>query len=95
MKIKQTIKDYINHTNNDPEYLDLIQNNPQSLFSTIDEKILTSWRKRLKLKCPITLQADRNKEAEWLAKKQELVKKETIYTNISEECVDKRSKILI
>ena len=67
MKIKQTIKDYINHTNNDPEYLDLIQNNPQSLFSTIDEKILTSWRKRLKLKCPITLQADRNKDNEILA----------------------------
>ena len=37
----------------------------------------------------------RNKEAEWLAKKQELVKKETIYNNISEECVDKRSKRMI
>ena len=37
----------------------------------------------------------RLKEAEWLAKKQELVKKETIYTNISEECVDKRSKRMI
>ena len=37
----------------------------------------------------------RNKEAEWLAKKQELVRKETIYTNISEECVDKRSKRMI
>jgi chromosome segregation ATPase len=37
----------------------------------------------------------RNKEAEWLSKKQELVKKETIYNNISEECVDKRSKRMI
>ena len=37
----------------------------------------------------------RNKEAEWLAKKQELVKKETVYNNISEECVDKRSKRMI
>ena len=37
----------------------------------------------------------RNKEAEWLAKKQELVRKETVYNNISEECVDKRSKRMI
>lgn len=37
----------------------------------------------------------RNKEAEWLSKKQELVKKETIFNNISEECVDKRSKRMI
>ena len=37
----------------------------------------------------------RNKEAEWLAKKQELVKKETIYNSISEECVDKNSKKMI
>jgi len=37
----------------------------------------------------------RNKEAEWLSKKQELVRKETIYNNISEECVDKRSKRMI
>ena len=37
----------------------------------------------------------RNKESEWLAKKQELVRKETIYNNISEECVDKRSKRMI
>ena len=29
----------------------------------------------------------RNKEAEWLAKKQELVKKETIYNNISIEFI--------
>ena len=34
----------------------------------------------------------RNKEAEWLAKKQELAKKKSIYNNISEECGDKRSK---
>ncbi len=37
----------------------------------------------------------RNKEAEWLAKKQELAKKKSIYNNISEECGDKRSKKMI
>ena len=37
----------------------------------------------------------RNKEYEWLNKKQELVKKETQLNNISEECVDKRSKRMI
>ena len=37
----------------------------------------------------------RLKESEWLAKKQELVKKETVLNQISEECVDKRSKRLI
>ena len=37
----------------------------------------------------------RLKEAEWLTKKQDLVKKETYLNSISEECVDKRSKRLI
>ena len=37
----------------------------------------------------------RNKEYEWLNKKQELVKKENQLNNISEECVDKRSKRMI
>ena len=37
----------------------------------------------------------RNKEAEWLAKKQELAEKKSIYNNISEECGDKRSKKMI
>ena len=37
----------------------------------------------------------RFKEAEWLNKKQDLVKKETVLNTISEECVDKRSKRMI
>ena len=37
----------------------------------------------------------RLKESEWLTKKQDLVRKETILNSISEECVDKRSKRMI
>ena len=37
----------------------------------------------------------RLREAEWLTKKQDLVKKETILNTITEECIDKRSKRMI
>ena len=37
----------------------------------------------------------RNKESDWLAKKQELVKKETALNTVEETCMDKRSKRMI
>ena len=64
--IKEIIKDYISHTTNDPEYVNLIKENPQSLFSSIDEKKIKDWMKTLKLKCPLTFQLNQNKDSEIL-----------------------------
>ena len=64
--IKQIIKDYIKQTNNDPEYINLIKENPQFLFSSIDENKIKSWFKTLKLKCPLTFQLNQNKDSEIL-----------------------------
>ena len=106
-KIKETIKNYINHTNNDSKYLNVIENDPQSLFSTIDEGKLTSWRKKLKLNCPLTYQADRNKDKDILAINLDNIRvKQTVINNDSKrtrvrECVlcpdflDVLKKILI
>ena len=63
--IKQEIKDYINHANNDPEYLKLIETDPQSLFESIDESKLSDWIKILKAKSPLTPQL-KNKDKEIL-----------------------------
>ena len=65
-KIKQTIKDYIAHTSVDQEYLDLIKDDPQSLFSTIDEKKINTWIDCLRVKCPLTLQLSQNKDKDIL-----------------------------
>ena len=72
---KQIIKDYIDHSSNDPVYVNLIKENPQSLFSSIDEKILLNWRKILKLKCPFTYQLNQNKDKEILSISLENIRK--------------------
>ena len=63
--IKQEIKDYISHAGNDPEYLKLIETDPQSLFESIDENKLLEWMKILKAKSPLTPQL-KNKDKEIL-----------------------------
>ena len=62
---KKEIKDYLAHAGNDPEYLKLIETDPQSLFSSIDEKKLSDWIKILKSKSPLTPQL-KNKDKEIL-----------------------------
>lgn len=59
----------------------------QGEFEVAIDKLQTKVRKLRK--------EIRFKENEWLNKKQELVKKETILNNVSEECVEKRSKRMI
>ena len=63
--IKQEVKDYISHAGNDPEYLKLIETDPQSLFESIDENKLLEWMKILKAKSPLTPQL-KNKDKEIL-----------------------------
>ena len=63
--IKKEIKDYISHAGNDPEYLKLIETDPQSLFESIDENKLLEWMKILKAKSPLTPQL-KNKDKEIL-----------------------------
>ena len=67
--IKQKIKEYIALSGNDPEYLKLISTDPQSLFSSIDEKKISDWFKILKQKSPFTLQLNKNKDKEILSTK--------------------------
>ena len=67
--IKQKIKEYIALSGNDPEYLKLISTDPQSLFSSIDEKKISDWFKILKQKSPFTLQLNKSKDKEILSTK--------------------------
>ena len=62
---KKEIKDYIAHSGNNPEYLKLIETDPQSLFESIDEKKLSDWIKILTAKSPLTPQL-KNKDKEIL-----------------------------
>ena len=64
--IKQIIKDYIQHSTSDPEYLNIITDNPEYLFSSIDKNKIENWFNTLKLKCPLTFQINQNKDSEIL-----------------------------
>ena len=74
---KKTIKEYIDRSLNDPEYVNLIKENPQSLFSTVDEKKLLNWRKILRLKSPLTYQLNQNKDKEILSISLENIRKKS------------------
>ena len=91
---KKIIKDYIEHSSNDPEYVNLIKENPQSLFSTIDEKKLLNWRGILKLKSPLTYQLNQNKDKEILSISLENIKKKSPVINNDSRRTRVRERII-
>ena len=66
LDINKIVRNYMKNSQDDPEYLELINNNPLSLFSSIDENKIKNWKSTLKLKCPLTFQINQNKDSEIL-----------------------------
>ena len=81
LNIKQIINNYISHTENDPEYVNLIKTNPLSLFSSIDENKIKKWKTKLKSKCPFTLQINQNMDSEILKISLDNIRKKNFVIN--------------
>ena len=64
---KKLVKEYISQCLNDPEYYELIKNNPISLFDSMDEKKLERWETLLSNICPLTFQMTKDKDQEILS----------------------------
>ena len=65
-EMKQKIKDYIANSMNDSEFFETFKNDPLSTFSSINEKKIKTWINTLRIKSPLTIQINQNKDSDIL-----------------------------
>ena len=61
------IKQFLEQSTNDSEYINKIKTNPMEIFNLMDEKKLENWQNNLSEICPLTYQFTENKDKDILS----------------------------